>query len=99
MGEDALHLRYASVMRWRKYGYALYEPASARIVKPGVCGYFDGNGSWNPIADLTDNSDLQRNGLTPISALQAAPTQEVEWGPKTSREVMMWKVDVKAGVS
>lgn len=85
---DSLNRIYADEMRNHPYGYALYQPISASIIKPGVVGYFDATGFWSPLADLNDAAALQAAGLKPpTSKLVAAPPQNSTWGVMTSKSV------------
>jgi hypothetical protein len=91
---------YANAMSNHGYGYALYEPVSSTIVKPGVCGYLDENGNWNPVANLTDSVSLSRDGLGPVGEVKWAPVDEGRsWGPKVSNSVTAVRVNLKAGAS
>ena len=85
-----LHEIYAQQMTKRyDYGYPLYEPTSRTIIKPGVCGYIDQHGQWNPVTDLTRPEELKRKGLTTLrNPLEAAPDdRNISWGPKCSEAV------------
>lgn len=77
---------YAEEMRNHPYGYALYQPTSSSIIKPGVVGFFDKTGFWSPLADLNDEEGLKAAGLSPPSSkLVAAPDQLSTWGVMTSK--------------
>lgn len=96
---------YRESMRNHPYGYALYEPESSNILKPGVCGYLTDNGQWTPLVgnnlrvDLGDAESLRLNGLTSFENLARAAPDTRAWGPKTSRQVVGTRVDFTAGAS
>ena len=97
-----LHDIYAQQMTKRHdYGYPLYEPTSRSIIKPGVCGYIDQHGQWNPVADLNVPEDLKKKGLTvPPEALEFAPEDhDISWGPKCSEAVKGRRLGIEAGAS
>ena len=99
MSQDSLHLTYAEAMFNHPYGYALYELESSKVIKPGACGYFNHEGLWNPVADLTDSTSLARKGFTAVDNMEAAPPLETMWGPKTSEGVEGKLVNIEAGAS
>ena len=97
-----LHEIYAGQMSKRHdYGYPLYEPASRTIIKPGVCGYIDQHGQWNPVADLNKPEELQKKGLTtPRESLEVAPDdRDISWGPKCSEAVKGRRLGAEVGAS
>ena len=91
---------YAENMIHHPYGYALYKPVSSSILKPGSCGYFDAQGAWNPIADLTSPASLQKYGLSiPKEELERIPIVEnIAWGPKVSQRVTEMNLDLSGGI-
>jgi hypothetical protein len=98
--KNFLYQIYANSMSKHGYGYGFYEPVSSAVVKPGVCGYLDENGNWNPVASLTDDVSLTKNGLGPVGEVEWAPVDEGRsWGPKISDSVNYVRVNLKAGVS
>lgn len=99
---EKLHEIYAQQMTKRHdYGYPLYNPTSRTIIKPGVCGYIDQHGQWNPVADLTTPDELIKKGLTPPQQpLESAPDDcDISWGPKCSEAVKGRRLGVEAGAS
>ena len=97
-----LHEIYAQHLAKRHdYGYPLYEPTSRTIIKPGVCGYIDQHGQWNPVADLNKPEELKQKGLTtPREALVVAPDdRHISWGPKCSEAVKGRRLGAEAGAS
>jgi hypothetical protein len=95
---------YRKALLKHPYGYALYEPESSKLVKPGVCGYINHeDGRFIPLIgarlkkiDLGDPDSLALNGLSALNDLQIAEPDERSWGPKTSRTVKGVKVDTSS---
>ena len=94
---------YRSSMRSHPYGYALYEPQSSTIVKPGACGYIDPeNGRFMPLLkngkkiDLEDSESLRAGNLTIFDNVTREEPESQHWGPKVSNHVNGFKVDLKA---
>jgi len=90
---DKLNRIYADEMCNHPYGYAIYQPAFTSVIKPGMVGYFDPDGIWSPLVDLTDTGALTAAGLKPPNKLMSAPPQEEIWGPMTSKSVSGHNLD------
>lgn len=101
MHSHQLHQVYASYMRNHPYGTAVYRPLPYREFHPGSVGYFDANGDWNHITDLSNPEALQADQYSPpAEALQlATPDSRIEWGPKASRNIHAHHTGLKAGIS
>jgi len=98
MATDTLNITYANEMQNHPYGYALYQPIFDTVIKPGIVGFFDPDGFWSPIADLSDPKSLELAGLKPPrKQLSAAPPQNQTWGPMTSKSVSGRNLDASAG--
>lgn len=94
-----LDQQYADLMKNHPFGIALYRPPPQSAFKPGVCGYFDGFGEWNSIAQLDDPDSLNSMGLSPVrEELQKAPRENIKWGPKTAEFVKVKKISLSAGI-
>ena len=103
MSSQPLHQMYGDQMRDHPYGYALYNPTSSAVLKPGAVGYFDDLGYWNPLANLADASSLTERGLKlkpfPQDELYAAKQDEsMSWGPKLSKTVREHRMHFSGGV-
>lgn len=71
------------------YGWGLYKKVTTRDLHPGSCGYFDPEGDWNTITDLSDPQSLTTQGwTTPDDQLHdpEGPKSAI-WGPKTSNSI------------
>lgn len=97
---ESLNRLYAEQMKHHPQGYALYEPISTALLKPGACGYFDNFGSWNPIAQLDDSESLEQRGFRcPSEELEEAKDRtNIIWGPKCSMGVKAVKLELEAGI-
>ena len=94
------------MMQEHPYGYALYQPESSLIVKPGALGYISKDGRWTPLVgkggvniNLGAPESLAQNGLTEFNELHAAPPEQMSWGPKLSDHAKGYKLDFKADAS
>ena len=99
---EKLHEIYADQLAKRHdYGYPMYEPTSRSIIKPGVCGYIDSHGHWNPVANLNKPEELTQKGLTaPRESLEFAPDDyDISWGPKCSEAVRGRRLGTEAAAS
>jgi len=101
-----LNNTYRHLMANHPYGYALYEPESSAILKPGVLGYLTEDGKWAPLIgdngvliDLGEPDSLLRNGLNAFNNFSKASPDQRTWGPKTSKGIKSMKVDLKADAS
>jgi hypothetical protein len=82
--------KYSREMSDWDLGHALYLPVPNSEMQLGHCGYFDGEGNWNPIALLPDPESVSAAGLKPMAVKppRQAPVDDViEWGPKLSSSV------------
>ena len=50
-------------------GWAIYKKIAATELKAGTCGYFDPQGDWEPIADLTNKIELEKKGFTYVPGI------------------------------
>ena len=98
---EPLDIAYARSMKNHPYGTALYTPLPFRTFHPGSCGYFDHNGSWNPVADLSSPDLISSTPYSPVpETLSRAPPETVfQWGPKISSSTKAQKLSLEAGIS
>lgn len=54
---------FSECLQHHPEGHAVYTKISAKDLKPGTCGYVDENGSWNKIAQVTDEGAMNMLGL------------------------------------
>ncbi|KAK3620138.1 hypothetical protein LTR22_025710, partial [Elasticomyces elasticus] len=82
-------------------GCAIYQPIKSSAMKPGMCGYFDVDGIWQTIVDLTNPDHVKAKNLPPVDGVafsgpNLATTRN--WGLRTSRDIKKEDIstDVKA---
>jgi len=95
--KNDLRQRYHEQMQYHGCGLALFQPISIRDIKVPCCGFFDRNGDWNLICQVSHDASAQ----SPQSYQQHAPPtllplrhepvkmkeMEIAWEPKTSQDV------------
>ncbi|KAF8896882.1 hypothetical protein CPB84DRAFT_1681939 [Gymnopilus junonius] len=98
---EKLDKLYADIMKAHPFGIAMYRPLPSSVFGPGCCGYFDHDGSWNPIVHLMDTESLLRKGLElPDEELERAPVDNgITWGPMVSSNIKATKASISGGVA
>lgn len=94
-----IHQDYANAMGFHGYGHAFYEPESAQVVRPGLCGYIDNSGIWQTIVDTTDAGEVNGKGFSELGSVAKMRASKRYWGPKTSDSINIKLTEVKAGTS
>src|SRR5204862_760323 len=84
-----LDVLYSEQLQNHPEGHALYKKFSAAKIRPGICGYFDSDGDWKQILDMTNRWILADDGWTELEEEVAVEVDSgwVEWGPKHSEHV------------
>ncbi|KAK5997434.1 hypothetical protein PT974_02790 [Cladobotryum mycophilum] len=92
---------YAELLQHHPYGWALYKKVTRREIFPGSCGYFDPDGDWHMLLDLTDPDNLDDHGWTiPGDGIHVTESPEsMTWGPKTSLSVQSHGAGGAAGAT
>jgi hypothetical protein len=88
---------YADAMTIHGHGHGFYETEGDNMLRPGVCGYIDDTGLWQPIADLLDRKALEGHGYTKIGHLVKAAAAEAIWKETTSEGVTSTTIKLDAG--
>lgn len=70
-----LHKVYTEQLKHHSEGHALYLKHSTKEIKPGMCGFFDYDGRWNAIVQLTNMKTLETGGWTPLIGFKKRPLQ------------------------
>ncbi|KAM0470853.1 hypothetical protein ACHAPX_009727 [Trichoderma viride] len=98
-GKSRLDRVYAQLMSDHPYGWGLYKKVTTRDLHPGSCGYFDPEGDWNTITDLSDPQNLTTQGWTiPDDQLHDSEgPKSATWGPKTSSAIRSCRIGGTAG--
>jgi hypothetical protein len=76
-------------------GHALYKKLSTLEIKPGSCGFFDHDGDWNPILQLSDENELKAGGWTLLNGVRIIQDAGIRWRAKTSKGT----TGIRAGIS
>ena len=99
--ETRLDIVYSKLLLNHPEGWALYKKTSAAEIKPGSCGYFDDDGDWQGIVQLTDKAALSSSGwnLLEQDVQVSIDTGTVRWGPKHSELVSGYDVGGTVGAS
>jgi hypothetical protein len=85
---DRLDVVYSEQMNNHPEGHALYKPVSATKLRPSICGYFDRNGDWQKVVDLTDRNALRLGNWMPFEGGKVeTDSGQTYWGPKHSEYV------------
>lgn len=94
MGVRELDSIYTTRLKNHPEGHALYRNYSAKQLKPGSCGYFDIDGEWKGIIQLTDAEALASKGYTPLDEVfvEFEPGY-TSWGPKKSELVKGYRLE------
>jgi hypothetical protein len=73
--------QYVQAMKGIYNMFALWSPEQPLSFKPGVCGYFDAQGDWNSIVDLTQPDQVDRT-LTKTPSLPHSKKKSLgRWSP------------------
>ena len=64
---DNIAQDYARSFQYLAQGRALYLPPSSHEMKPGAIGYFDWDGGWNQVANITEPNSLSQVSLTGLA--------------------------------
>ncbi|OQU94989.1 hypothetical protein CLAIMM_01261 [Cladophialophora immunda] len=93
--KQRLDVLYANCFQDQAEGHFLYRPPSSTWLRPGVCGFFDNQGDWQALADLTNPEDLAKKGYSfvPGIEVEVSVTRGEEWRPRMSQNVR--RIDLK----
>ncbi|KAI5458932.1 hypothetical protein BGZ63DRAFT_426245 [Mariannaea sp. PMI_226] len=92
---------FARLLMNHPYGWALYKKVTVKNLRPGAFGYFDADGDWHTLANLSGNQqDLVKLGLNipdePVKSSSQTP-ETLIWGPKSSTSVISREVGGEVG--
>ena len=75
-------------------GYGLLQPVASADLTPPCAGYFDRNGDWTLIANLSSSPAATHPDYSPLAYAPRKTTElEIEWQPKTSLGVTAVSLD------
>lgn len=81
---------YTECFRGQDEGWAVYPPIKSSALKPGMCGYFDVDGIWQTIVDLTNPDDVQSKNLPAVHDVEFSSGNLADtkhWGLRKSKDV------------
>lgn len=78
---------YAESFRFSQEGHAIWPKILSSEMKPGACGYINGDGDWITILQLTDTESIRDRGLPPVNDLTVTTDGGIQWSEKTSEQV------------
>lgn len=91
---------YVECFSGQAEGWPLYHPIKSTALKPGMCGYFDVDGVWQTIVDLTDPNDVKAKDFPPVHGVTYSGGNLAtikHWGIRKSRDVQ--EQDISASVA
>jgi len=98
--EEKLFIRYAGAFDKLSLGHGILHPCPASRLHPGVVGYYDDDGDWKTIVDLSTLTKDTAGKYTAIENLPALPSDPpTRWEMKCSSDVTQThvKTDADAG--
>jgi len=78
---------YAQSFQYSQGGHPIWPRILSSEMRPGDCGYFNGDGDLVTILQLTDSKSIQDRGLPPLNNLKVKHGGFTEWSEKTSYKV------------
>lgn len=81
---------YVECFKGQPEGWPLYPAIKSTALKPGMCGYFDVDGIWQVIVDLSDPEDVQAKGYPPVHGVDYSGgnlAENAHWGVRKSEHV------------
>jgi hypothetical protein len=97
MVEDLAEM-YRLAMLPHRFGYALYEPAPFKVLRPGMLGYLDEYRLWHPILDLSDPALVEAAGYTTVEYPVRSDPDPKRWGPLKSSHVVDTSINLSADI-
>lgn len=92
---------YVECFKRQPEGWAVYPPIKASKLKPGMCGYFDVDGIWQTIVDLTNPFDVKAKQLPPVHDVTFSGgnlADMKQWGLRKSAEVEQFEITAAVDV-
>jgi hypothetical protein len=89
MGLQEENKVYAESFRYSQEGHPIWPRILSSEMKPGACGYINGDGDWVTILQLTDTKSIEDRGLPPMENGLTVTSDGgfTEWSEKTSNKV------------
>ena len=97
--KDRWDVVYERCFQNQPEGYALYQRVPTTKLKPAMCGYFDSDGDWQTLADLTDPIQLEKLGYTRPIGIAVDTNEEGEgWPLRYSEGVKEYMIKLSGDV-
>jgi hypothetical protein len=99
--KDTWDKDYVECFKGQPEGWPVYPPIQATKLKPGMCGYFDIDGIWQTIVDLTDEADVRAKNLRAAHGVTVGPgnlADTKKWGLRTSTNVEQFEIGASGKV-
>ena len=87
MGLQQENKVYAESFQTSQEGHPIWPKILSSEMKPGACGYINGDGDWVTILQLTDAKSIQHRGLPPVNITVTSDGGFTQWSEKTSKKV------------
>jgi hypothetical protein len=96
----SIYDEYAQLMEPNKDGHYLYKPQPFSTCHPGAIGYFDNEGEWKLITDLSEPGHPETLGLTGLGkTLRRTEPKESMWRTRSSGSEAEASFGLTGGVS
>ncbi|KAL6229366.1 hypothetical protein BDW75DRAFT_245798 [Aspergillus navahoensis] len=100
MPDISLYDQYAELMNHNPEGRFLYIPQRYSDFHPGSVGYFDRNGGWNEITDLSKPELVEKAGFTKLDrTLTRLEPMEAMWKTRSSESEKERNIHGTSGLS
>lgn len=90
--------QYVQAMKGFYNMCALWSPEQPSSFKPGACGYFDAQGDWNSIVDLTQPDQFDSTLTRPPSLPHPKKKAIGRWGPICSDGVKWAQIELQTPI-
>jgi hypothetical protein len=88
---------YANCFENQPEGHALYKKVSITQLEPGTCGYFDQQGDWQQIVDLTKPDELKEKGYSFVPGIKVTEDPPGEgWPLRKSESIYRFDTTISA---
>jgi len=79
---------FADCFKYQPEGWAFWKKVANTKVRPGMCGYFDEQGDWQLVVDITDKDEVEKAGYTYIEGINVTADPGEERWPLRKSENM-----------
>jgi hypothetical protein len=89
---------FANCFEYQPEGWAFWKKVASTNLRPGMCGYFDEQGDWQLVVDITDKDKVQKAGYSYTAGITVAPDPGDERWPLRKSENMK-RIETKVGAN